>query len=89
MTGDSLFIWDDERGFFAGWEYSTKIYVNDKPTAKWSKTVNGAKKSRALGYMHTTAKRLGGSACVVSETKARSLEAIRYYGDAARKIGVT
>ena len=86
MTGDNILVWDDGmQQFFAGWNHKAKVYMTDKPKPLWSKTVKGARVSRSLGAMQMVAKQLGSKARVVSETRARNLEAIAYYSEEARK----
>ena len=79
MYGDRLLVCDmDGERFFAGWEPHDKSFAEEMPTPVWSETVDGARKTRSLGNMQNIVKMIGGSTQVVSETKARQIETLKW-----------
>lgn len=79
MYGDRLLVCDmaGER-FFAGWKPQDKRFVEKQPTPVWSETVEGARKTRSLGNMQNIVRMIGGDTQVVSETKARQIETLKW-----------
>lgn len=76
MIGDKILVYDDDKKmFFAGWAMQKTSYSVDPPTPTWSKTVDDAKVSQMLMHMCEVARMLGPSARIVSETRARQIEA--------------
>lgn len=79
MYGDRLLVCDMEsERFFAGWQPQDKRFTEKAPTPVWSETVEGARKTRSLGGMKNIACMIGGSTQVVSETKARQIETLKW-----------
>lgn len=79
MYGDRLLVCDmDNERFFAGWKPQEKRFTEKSPTPMWSETVEGARKTRSLGNMQNIVKMIGGSTQVVSETKARQIETVKW-----------
>lgn len=79
MYGDRLMVCDIDGGrFFAGWKPQIKSQAEEAPTPVWSETVDGGKKTRALGIMQKYVEMLGGNTQVVSETKARQIETLKW-----------
>lgn len=79
MYGDRLLVCDMEsEQFFAGWKPQDKRFTEKAPTPVWSETVEGARKTRALGNMQNIVRMIGGDTQVVSETKARQIETLKW-----------
>ena len=79
MYGDRLLVCDmDSERFFAGWQPQDKRFTEKTPVPVWSETVEGARKTRSLGNMQNIVRMLGGDTQVVSETKARQIETLKW-----------
>ena len=79
MYGDRILVCDMSTGrFFAGWKPQIKRFDEEAPTPIWSETVDGARKTRTLGNMQNIVRMLGGDTQVVSETKARQIETLKW-----------
>ena len=80
MYGDAILVYDitNDR-FFAGWAKQDKPFAVEEPKPLWSETVDGARKTRTLGNMQTIVRMLGDGVQIVSETKARQIEALKQY----------
>lgn len=82
MYGDMVLVYDTERKvFFAGWKKQDKSFSELAPTPIWSDTVADARKTRLLGRMQSIAKMLGDNMRVVSETRAKQIELLKWYNE--------
>ena len=86
MLGDSVVIYNEKTCmFFCGWDRRhVKITVNDTAGAMWSERLEDAKVGRNLSHMSDVARMLG--ARVMSETKARQIDAMRIYRERGKTM---
>lgn len=76
MIGDALIIYDPERGFLVEWRCGVRI----PKTAIYTRNHTKALKYRDLACAHRAANDL--NAQVISETKAKSIQELRWKHDA-------
>lgn len=83
MIGDKIVVYDPvTEKFFARWDRYSKAFDKDKPRAVWTHDIESAKMTLDIGWAHRAVKQIGGSVRVLSETKARQIDAHRRWREA-------
>lgn len=81
MIGDRILIYDTETGrYFAGFDrHGFRAYAKDAPISNWTSELSQAHFINNLAYAHRAVKLLGGSAKIISETRAQQIDSVKAY----------
>lgn len=88
MIGDKIMVYDAANDrWFVRWAYKRMYtYANEPrdPMPVWTKDINEAMRTNLLLSAQRVVDKMGGGVRIVSETKARQMEAMKAYREAQR-----